>query len=105
MKKLLDTPKVKKKRSVSLEVQAKGRAALAEYRKEQAKAKAKGDKAYQEWLDEQALRKAQKKLSPMQAIKAFCNNCVGDIKADITNCTAKKCPLYIYRPYQKGEDE
>jgi hypothetical protein len=39
----------------------------------------------------------------MQAIKNFCNNCVGDIRSDITNCSAKQCSLYIYRPYQKDE--
>jgi hypothetical protein len=51
------------------------------------------------------LKKAQKKTSPLQAIKGFCNDCVGGIREDITNCTAKKCSLYIYRPYQKGDEE
>ena len=50
------------------------------------------------------LKKAQKRTSPMQAIKNFCNDCVGGIRTDITNCTAKQCSLYIYRPYKKGDD-
>ena len=48
-------------------------------------------------------KKAQKRISPQQAIRNFCNACVGDKRDDITNCTAKKCPLFIYRHYQKGE--
>lgn len=43
--------------------------------------------------------------SPRQAIKAFCLTCVGFVRADITGCTATHCPLYAYRPYQKGADE
>lgn len=43
--------------------------------------------------------------SKADAIKAFCILCVGEVKADVTNCTAKSCPLYAYRPYQKGADE
>lgn len=39
------------------------------------------------------------------AIKAFCLDCVGFSRADITSCTAKACPLYSYRPYQHGEDD
>lgn len=38
--------------------------------------------------------------SPRQAIKAFCLECVGLIRKDITECTAKQCPLWKYRPYQ-----
>jgi len=64
----------------------------------------KGGKVLQAWLEDQALKKAQKKISPMQAIKAFCINCVGDIRSDITKCSAKQCPLFIYRPYQKDTE-
>ena len=87
------------------EVLAKGQAALAEWRKEKAYAQKKGGKFLAAWLEEQELKKAQKKTSPMQAIKNFCNACVGDIRGDITNCSAKQCPIYIYRPYQKEGDE
>jgi hypothetical protein len=38
--------------------------------------------------------------SPRQAIKAFCLHCVGDVRLEITNCTASACPLFAYRPYQ-----
>ncbi len=38
--------------------------------------------------------------SPRQAIKAFCLRCVGYSRADVTNCTAWKCPLHRYRPFQ-----
>jgi hypothetical protein len=97
--------KLVKKRTMNPEVLAKGTAALALWRKEKAKAVKKGGKYLEEWLAEQELKKAQKRTSPMQAIKLFCNECVGGIKADITNCTAPNCNLYIYRPYQKGEQE
>jgi hypothetical protein len=39
--------------------------------------------------------------SPRSAIKAKCLECVGYVRADITNCTAPTCALYQYRPYQK----
>jgi len=79
---------------------AKGAAALALYRKEKAAAKEQGSEAYQKWQAEATLKKAQKKTSPMEAIANFCMHCVGSRREDITNCTATKCPLYIYRPYQ-----
>jgi hypothetical protein len=41
--------------------------------------------------------------SPRSAIKAYCNHCVGwGGKAEVKNCTAKACPLYAFRPYQKS---
>jgi len=79
-----------------------GRTALEEWRADRAAAKAKGPKEFAKWEADQALKKALKKTTPMQAIKNFCLNCV-ETRAAITNCTAPKCPLYIYRPYQKGE--
>ena len=85
------------------EVLAKGKAALEQWRKEKAYAEKKGGKFLEAWLEEQALKKAQKKTTPMQAIKNFCNECVGT-RSDITNCTSKQCSLWIYRPYQKGEE-
>lgn len=94
---------MKKKRSMNPEVQAKGKAALDEWRKAKAYAEKKGGKFLEAWLEEQAIKKAQKKTSPLAAIKNFCNDCVAT-RADITNCTAKQCALYIYRPYQKGEE-
>lgn len=39
------------------------------------------------------------------AIKAFCSACVGHVRKDVTNCTARGCPLWPYRPWQGGADE
>ena len=38
--------------------------------------------------------------SPRAAIKAFCLQCVGYKREDVTNCQAAACPLHFYRPYQ-----
>lgn len=40
------------------------------------------------------------KCSPRAAIKAFCLQCVGYNRQDVTNCTALGCPLHQYRPFQ-----
>lgn len=88
----------------SPEVLAKGQAALAIWRKERAAAQKKGGRFYEAWLERERIKKEQKKLTPMGAIKAFCNACVGGIRGDITECTAKQCSLFIYRPYQNGEE-
>ncbi len=79
---------------------ASGQEALRIYREERAAAKAAGPEALAKWNAEQELKKAQRGTTPMQAIRDFCMNCVGDSYNDIKNCTAKKCPLYIYRPYK-----
>lgn len=92
------------RKAPSPEVRAKGQAALAKWRKERTAAQKKGGKVWEQWLANEELKKAVKKTSPMQAIKNFCNDCVAT-RADITNCTARKCALWIYRPYQNGEQE
>ncbi|MEM5296947.1 hypothetical protein VSR82_21775 [Burkholderia sp. JPY481] len=38
--------------------------------------------------------------SPRQAIKAFCLYCMGDLRAEVRDCTSYACPLHAYRPYQ-----
>ena len=43
--------------------------------------------------------------SPRSAIKAFCLYCVGYVRKDVTDCQARNCPLWAFRPYQKGEDK
>ncbi len=96
--------KVVKRKGPAPDVLAKGAAALAVWRKERAAAKKKGEKAFKEWQEKEALKRAQKKTTPMMAIKAFCINCV-DTRKDITNCTSYQCPLHIYRPYQNGDSE
>jgi hypothetical protein len=42
-----------------------------------------------------------KKAPPRQAIKAFCNECIGYDRSAVEYCTAYVCPLWNYRPYQK----
>ena len=42
------------------------------------------------------------KASPRQTIKAFCLECVGWAKNEITMCTGTDCPLYRYRPYRNA---
>ena len=39
------------------------------------------------------------------AIKAFCLHCVGYLRAEVTNCSSKGCPLWPHRPYQQGEED
>ena len=59
------------------------------------------------------LRESTGKVSPLQAIKAFCWHCMGgtatewdsDIKKTIRECSAGPeskipCPLHDYRPYK-----
>jgi hypothetical protein len=94
-----------KRKGPPQEVIDKAQAGLAQWRKEKVYAEKKGGKFLEAWKEEQEMKKLQKRTSPMQAIKNFCNSCVGDIRSDITNCTAKQCKLYIYRPYQKESDD
>jgi hypothetical protein len=51
------------------------------------------------------VKRAYAGRSRSAAMKAFCLECVGYIKADVRGCTAKACPLYPYRPYQRGDTE
>ena len=39
--------------------------------------------------------------SPRNAIKAQCMECICWVRAEVTNCTGRACPLYAYPPYQK----
>ena len=91
-------------RVISAEIQAKGAAALAEWRKRKAAAVKKGGKFFKQWEEEERIKREQKKVTPMMAIKNFCNGCVGGIRVDIKNCTTTHCPLFIYRPYRKDEE-
>ena len=42
------------------------------------------------------------KVTPKQAIKLFCKECVCDQIDEIRNCTATKCPLYDFRPFKSA---
>ncbi len=44
------------------------------------------------------------KASPRNAIKAFCIECMGWQRAEVSNCTSIECPLNLYRPYRKAGD-
>jgi len=44
------------------------------------------------------------KASPRNAIKAFCIECMGYVRAEVTNCETIDCPLNLYRPYRKAGD-
>ncbi len=44
------------------------------------------------------------KASPRDAIKAFCIECMGYARVEVTNCDTIDCPLNLYRPYRKAGD-
>ena len=46
------------------------------------------------------LKATRGRASPRVAIKAFCMECVGWSRGEVTNCTATACPLWMYRPFQ-----
>lgn len=48
---------------------------------------------------------AQARRSRAAAVKLFCLECVGFARADVANCTARRCPLFAWRPYQRGDDD
>ena len=52
-----------------------------------------------------AQRALDGKVSPRQAIKAFCLRCVGYARNDVRDCSAYTCPLWRYRPYQAGDED
>jgi hypothetical protein len=43
-----------------------------------------------------------KETTSRQAIRAYCQHCVGwsELPDAVRDCTAKACPLYAFRPYQ-----
>lgn len=51
---------------------------------------------------ESAFRKAYSGKSKAAALKAKCMDCSGYQRVEITECTVYACPLYPYRPFQKG---
>jgi hypothetical protein len=36
------------------------------------------------------------------AVKLFCLECVGFVRKDISDCTARRCPPFRWRPYSRG---
>lgn len=45
------------------------------------------------------------KCSPRTAIKAHCAECNGFDRQAITDCAARACPLWHFRPYQTTKRE
>ena len=52
-----------------------------------------------------ALVKAVAKGSMKAAIKLQCLQCMGYKASDVDDCRGLSCPLYLFRPYQKGSTE
>jgi hypothetical protein len=48
------------------------------------------------------LKAASGKASPREAIKAFCQSCVGysNVADEIANCPDLSCSLFCYRPFK-----
>lgn len=42
--------------------------------------------------------------SKAAGIKAFCLQCVGFLRNEVRDCSARGCPLHPYRPYQQDDD-
>lgn len=45
------------------------------------------------------------RTSRASAVKMFCAECVGFVTADVRDCTARQCPLWPWRPYQRGDED
>ncbi len=50
------------------------------------------------------LERAYSGRSKAAGIKAFCLQCVGFLRNEVRDCSARGCPLHPYRPYQQGRD-
>ena len=58
------------------------------------------------------VRKAIEKPTRGNAIKAMCAHCMGctddflaeNFRAEIRDCSAPKCPLHPFRPYQRKQE-
>ena len=64
----------------------------------------RGTTAGMKWYGSVVERARLGTASPREAIRAYCIVCSCEQKAEITNCTVKSCPLYLYRPYQRGAE-
>jgi hypothetical protein len=96
---------IKKRSGPPQEARAKGMEALTKWREEQKRISNLPPEERKAALEELRVTKERKRISPQQAIKNFCNECVGGVREDITNCTSPKCSLFVYRPYQKNSDD
>jgi len=55
--------------------------------------RAKGSKEYKDFLE-------KKKLTPRQAIRAKCYDCMGFYVDGVQDCGIETCPLYLYHAYR-----
>ena len=94
---------VKKRMGAPAEVLQIGQDALALWRKKRDHAKRKGGKVLEAWNKAQEEKKRVVN-SPTRAIRDFCTQCVGSRFA-VNDCRGFTCPLYKYRPYQKGSED
>lgn len=37
------------------------------------------------------------------AIRAYCYDCCGGVKAEVTLCPSTNCPLWLHRPWQSNK--
>ena len=44
------------------------------------------------------------RATPRNAIKAFCLECMGWQRNEVSGCSTIDCPLNLYRPYRKVGD-
>jgi hypothetical protein len=51
------------------------------------------------------MERAYTSASKASAIKAFCLRCVGYLRNEVRDCTARGCPLWTHRPYQTDAEE
>ncbi len=51
-------------------------------------------------IDRLAGLRARVPTSRAAAVKLFCIECVGGVRADVRDCTATTCALYLHRPYR-----
>lgn len=47
----------------------------------------------------------QNPKSKTLAIRAYCFDCCGGNKQEVTLCPSKNCPLWVHRPWQKNSKE
>lgn len=48
-------------------------------------------------------RKDFKPLSPKQAIRAFCADCMGNFEDGLKDCNNPRCPLYPHQAYNHSK--
>ena len=56
-------------------------------------------------LYEGVFKKAFSGKSKASALKAKCLDCTNLDRKEITLCTVKSCPIWLYRPYQEKTEQ